>query len=226
MHHKRTLPEESDIYYLRPGGLKDLIQKYYELATLDPEKVGSHEEPLTLEHLFPFRTISQVNEESWQQISDICGRFKEYNNAQGAYGAPTPQGVLEVLQQGNQILDKQKLEAEKVQSESKKPTVLITSIGVGVMGSAVKYYALRGGRLKAVLKMFDNNTEPFSAKAWARLVSRTNTVSSDFAQKVSSDVRDINKRFKENLQLDEDLIINRNGYLLNFEELNIQKQEG
>ena len=29
VHHKRTLPEESDIYYLRPGGLKDLIQKYY-----------------------------------------------------------------------------------------------------------------------------------------------------------------------------------------------------
>ena len=225
VHHKRALPEESDIYYLRPGGLKELLHKYYGLASIDPQEAGSQERPLTLECMLPFRTISQVTDESWQQISDVCGCLKEHNNLHHGYGIPTPQEVREVLHKGNEILDKQTGGAG-TQSEEIKTTVLITSAGIGVPNVAERHYALRGGRLKAVLSMFDNNSVPLSAKAWARLVSRASTVSSDFAQKVSSDVRDINKRFKENLQLDEDLIINRNGYLLNFEELNIEKQEG
>tara|TARA_B100000508_G_scaffold120886_2_gene102244 strand:+ start:265 stop:1047 length:783 start_codon:yes stop_codon:yes gene_type:complete len=228
VHYKRALPEESDVYYLRPGGLKELLHKYYGLASIDPQEAGSPEKPLTLERMLPFRTISQVTDESWQQISEVCGEIKEHNNSKRSYqevtGTPTPQEVMEVLKKGNEILDKQK-QGTEVSSENIKPTVLITSAGIGVPGEAAKHYALSGGRKKAVLKILEQHPEPLSAKAWARLVSRTDTVSSDFAQKVSSDVRDINKRFRENLQLDEDLIINRSGYLLNFEELNIEKQE-
>jgi hypothetical protein len=217
-------PEEIDIYFLRPGGLKDLIQEYYELASLDPEEAGNNAHPLTQARLLPFTTISQVTKESCQQIHDVRGDLKEYNIAKQGYGSPTPQGVREVLDRGYEILHRRKLQNESGVASSQKPRVVITSSGIGIPGVAGQHYALRGGRKVAILKLFETHPHPLSAKAWARLIDRSGTVSSDSVQKVSADVNDINKRFMKNLELEHKLVINRGGYLLNFEEMDISHE--
>jgi hypothetical protein len=99
-------PQELDVYYVRPGGLKQLLHKYYQLASLDPQEAGSNVAQLTLERLLPFTTISQVTRESWEQIQGARGDLKEYNNAQQAYGTPVPPEVTEAVNKGKQILAK------------------------------------------------------------------------------------------------------------------------
>lgn len=220
-------PEQLDIFYMRPGGLKQLLHTYYELASLDPEEAGSNVHPLTLERLLPARTLSQISEEVWNQIQSARGDLKLYNDTQEAYGTPVPPEVTEAVNTGKQILVKriQRTRLESVeQPASIKQKVTISSKGVGVPGDAERYYSFRGGRKKAVLEMLDKYPQALSAKAWGRLVNTSNTVTSDVVQQVSADVSDINKRFKRNLQLDESLIINRNGYILNFDELDIEDQ--
>lgn len=107
----------------------------------------------------------------------------------------------------------------------KEQVILISSNGIGVSGSAERHYSVRGGRKKIIDEMYGLYPEPLSAKAWAKFVGKNLTVLSDAVQQVSADVSDINKRFKKQLQIENDLIINRNGYLLNFEELDIQKKD-
>ena len=99
-------PQELDIFYVRPGGLKQLLHKYYQLASLDPQEAGSNTAPLTPERLLPFNNISQVTAESWEQIQQARGDLKEYNNAKHAYGTPVPPEVTEAVNKGKQILAK------------------------------------------------------------------------------------------------------------------------
>lgn len=217
-------PEQLDIFYVRPGGLKQLLHKYYELASPDPEEAGSNVHALTLERLLPTGTLSQTTEESWNQIQAARGDLKKYNNAKQGYGSPTPQGVREVLDRGYEILHRRQQQNGSGIESSQKPKVVITASGIGIPGVAGQHYSLRGGRKVAILKLFETHPHPLSAKAWTRLIDRSGTVSSDFAQKVSADVNDINKRFMKNLELEHKLVINRGGYLLNFEELDISHE--
>ncbi len=99
----RVSPQELDIFYLR-GGLREKLEQYYALASLDPIEAGSQTNPLTLEYLLPHKTISQVTEDSWRQILDARGDLKTYNDAQEAYGTATPQEVQEVVRQGKELI--------------------------------------------------------------------------------------------------------------------------
>lgn len=117
-------PQELDVFYVRPGGMKELLQKYYALTLLDPEEAGSNTEPLTLERMLPFQTISQVTEESWGQIQNARGGLKEYNNAKEGYGTPTPPEVQEVVSKGKQILAKR---TQRSRSGAEVATVDLTS---------------------------------------------------------------------------------------------------
>lgn len=99
-------PQELDIFYVRQGGLKHLLHKYYQLALLDPVEAGSSVHPLTLERLLPINTLSQVTEESWRLIQDVRGDLKTYNDAQQAYGTPVPPEVMEAVNKGRQLLAK------------------------------------------------------------------------------------------------------------------------
>lgn len=217
-------PEEIDIYFLRPGGLKEQLHKYYELASLDPEEAGSNTEALTPERLLPFNTISQVTKESCRQIHDIRGDLKEYNNAKEAYGTPVPQEVQEVVRLGSEILNRRNQLINGVIQGNQKPKVVIQASGIGIPGVASSHYPIRGARKQMVMRLFETHPQPVSAKAWARLIDRSGTVYSDSIQKVSADVNDINKRFMRNLGLQHKLIINRGGYMLNFEELDISHE--
>ena len=102
-------PEELDKFYMRPGGLKQLLEKYYQLSLLDPQEEGSPAEGLTLERLLPIiDSISalKAHDDAWKQIIVARGKLKEYNNAKHAYGTPVPPEVTEAVNKGRQILAK------------------------------------------------------------------------------------------------------------------------
>ncbi len=117
-------PEQLDIFYLRPGGLKELLHKYYELASLDPEEAGSNVHPLTLERLLPTRTLSQTTEEAWNQIQNARGDLKPYNIAKKGYGTPVPSEVMEAVNTGRQMIAKR---TQRSRSGSHQATVDLSS---------------------------------------------------------------------------------------------------
>lgn len=96
-------PEELDKYYLRDG-LREMLNQYYALASVNPEEAGSNAAALTLEHMLPIGTISQATPAAWEQIQDARGDLKLYNDAQEAYGTPVPQEVQEVVRQGRELI--------------------------------------------------------------------------------------------------------------------------
>jgi len=100
-------PQELDLFFTRPGGLKELLHKYYLLASLDPQEAGSHTESLTLESMLPRDNgiaFYQAHDELWSQIIDVTDVLKGYNREQGAVGTPVPPEVTEVVNEGRQIL--------------------------------------------------------------------------------------------------------------------------
>ena len=214
---------ELDVFFMR-GGLKTMLHKYHPLAVTGVATDGLHEEviaSLQFDSMLPSRVnVSEIPQAIREQMYLAKGDLKILVDRWGAHGTPIPAEVTRVLEQGNKILD-----ARRRGITDNKPRVIFSASGAGVPGDASKHYALRGGRKKAVMQMLEQYPETLSAKAWARLVGKVNPASSDSIQQVSSDAKNINKRFKTNLQLNEDLIINRNGYLLNFEELDIQKSD-
>lgn len=213
--------DELDIFYLR-GGLQEMIKKYYSQSSLDSGEAGNNNEALTLERMLPAGVPSSISGKGWEQIKSAWGDLKPYNDFHAGYGTPTPPEIQVVLNRGTEVLERKEQQMVYRTESTHKHRVAFTSSGVGVPGEAGRHYSLRGGRKKAVLEMLERYPETLSAKAWARLVGKENPASSDSIQQVSSDVKDINKRFKINLQLDEDLILNRNGYMLNFDELDIK----
>lgn len=204
---------EVDVFYLR-GGLKTLLLKYHAIASNNPIEASDSALP-AIEILIPASPVSKaLNDTVWQKIVDVRGDIKTYCDAVHAYGNQVPPEVNEVVHNVKQLIHRR----SRIQSG---PEVVIDEDGIGVLGDASRHYALRGGRKKVMLAMRDSYPEALSAKKCARLMGKTATIQSELIQQVSADVNDINKRFKKNLQLGSDLIINRNGYLLNFEELNI-----
>lgn len=114
------------------------------------------------------------------------------------------------------------LQDAKELSEVERPVVKITKGGIGIAGDASRHYRIKGGRKNAVVEMFRIQPEGLTAKRWALLVEKPIASAS---QTVNSDVRDVNNRFQKRLKLNNDLIVTRNGYTLNFEELDIQLEE-
>lgn len=108
------------------------------------------------------------------------------------------------------------------QSSPEEVVVVISSSGIGVRGQAERHYGIKGARKAVVLEMFTLKPEGLSAKAWARLTGKSVASAS---QAVNSDMKSINAIFRKNLQLDNDLIVHRGGYTLNFEELDIRLEE-
>jgi len=217
-------PQELDLFFTRPGGLKELLHKYYLLASLDPQEAGSQTESLTLESMLPRDNgiaFYQAHDELWSQIIDVTDALKGYNREQGAVGTPVPREVTEVVNEGRQILARRN-GRNSVEIQNERQPIMITASGIGVPEDVKRYYPFRGGRKKAILKMVEKYPEALSAKAWAQLVGKAVPTSPEAIQQVSADVNDINRRFKKKLQLDINLIINRNGYLLNYDELNIE----
>jgi len=117
-------PEQLDIFYMRPGGLKQLLHTYYELASLDPVEAGSNEYPFTLERMLPIRTLSQTTEEAWSQIQDARGDLKLYNDAKEGYGTPVPPEVTEAVNKGKQLLAKR---TQRSRSGAHQATVDLSS---------------------------------------------------------------------------------------------------
>jgi len=202
-----------DLFYNR-GGLKTLLHKYHAHASADPIEVSVHRLP-TLAEMLPVTPISKVygKEAVWQQIIDVRGDLKDYSNAVGAPGNQVPSEVKEVVRQVKQFILKHSQNQNGLR-------IVIDDTGVGVFGDADRHYALRGSRKRVVLAMRDCYPEALSAKKCARIMGKTGAIPS-MTQQVSADINSINSIFKKNLGLEHDLIINRNGYLLNFEELNI-----
>jgi hypothetical protein len=189
--------------------------KYHTIASADPIEVSEYQLP-TLPQLLPVSPVSKVygNDAVWQQIIDVRGDLKDYSNAVGAPGNTVPSEVNEAVGAVKHFID-------RIALEQNKQKIVINESGVGILGVADRHYAVRGERKKLVLQMLDSYPVALSAKRCARLMNKPASTPSDLIQQVSADVNDINKRFKKNLQLEYDLIINRNGYLLNGEELDI-----
>jgi len=203
-----------DLFYNREG-LKALLVKYHTIASADPIEVPEYQLP-TLPQLLPVSPVSKMygNDAVWQQIMDARADVKQYSDAVGAPGNTVPSEVNEVVGAVRQFIDHLALDEDK-------QTIVINESGVGILGAADRHYALRGERKKLVMQMLASYPVALSAKRCARLMNKPALVQSELIQQVSADVNDINKRFKKNLQIEHDLIINRNGYLLNGEELHI-----
>jgi hypothetical protein len=96
-------PDELDRFFLR-SGLKDAITECYSQAGFDPAEADTEDEPLTLERLLPRRAISDVVGEYAVQVSLNTGDLKYLSDKEGAYEAPIPEAVQEVIRTGRQIL--------------------------------------------------------------------------------------------------------------------------
>ena len=165
--------------------------------------------------------------------------YEDLANKQSAIGALQRLGVIKAINEDSKELDDgSEIEmvhmlidedslleyVAKINPESRLEyvEVLISPNGISVKGQAKLHYGINGTRKAAVIKMFKRQPDGLSAKAWATLVGKPVVSAS---QAVNSDVRSINAIFKKKLQLDNDLIVYRGGYTLNFEELDIQLEE-
>tara|TARA_B100000508_G_C11457694_1_gene277555 strand:- start:1157 stop:1936 length:780 start_codon:yes stop_codon:yes gene_type:complete len=104
-------PQEIDLFFLRPGGLKELLIKYYELASTHSGEAGSPSNLQPFEHMLPRDTsigFYRAHDDLWRQIVDMTDVIKGYNTAQGAVGTPVPQEVTEVVNEGRHIIARRK----------------------------------------------------------------------------------------------------------------------
>jgi len=102
-HRADESSDEIDQFYLR-GGFKEMIEKYYNLASLNPVEVGNEEQPVTLERMLPRKTVADVVGETEQQLALIKGDLKYYSNVVAAYNTPIPEEVRELVNKGRTLL--------------------------------------------------------------------------------------------------------------------------
>jgi hypothetical protein len=135
-------PQELDLFFSRPGGLKELLQKYYVLALLNPEEAGSHVGALTLELMLPRdNSVSfyRAHDELWKQIVDVNSDLKGYNRNQGAIGTPVPQEVMEAVNEGRHIIARRN---QRGRSIADAATVDLVSAVVAYEGHVLKIDAV------------------------------------------------------------------------------------
>lgn len=133
-HRADESSDEIDQFYLR-GGLKEMIEKYYVLAELDPVAVGTLDDPVTLERMLPRKAVADVVGTTEQQLSLIKGDLKYYSDAINAYNTPIPDEVSELVRKGRTLLA---LRIKRSRSTSELATISLTSDAITYENQVLK----------------------------------------------------------------------------------------
>lgn len=114
MEHNTESKEELDIFYLRgignSGGLRAAIIAAYEASNLNLEEAGTPDEPMTLERLLPYKTVSSyTNREKLEQVQDVRADLKYYNDSTRAHEAGMDDASIVLKEKAEEILRKRQL---------------------------------------------------------------------------------------------------------------------
>jgi hypothetical protein len=159
VEHSTESSDDIDQFYLR-GGLKDMIEKYYTLAELDPITVGTADEPVTISRMLPRKIVADVVGDALKQVAYVKGDLKYFSDSVQAYLAPVPEEVQQLVSAGRKLLNQRTIKTQHTDEAVDLEDVSVTYedgvLQIGEVEILVRSFTLED----AVLDYLINHFEP------------------------------------------------------------------